>query len=112
MRISGGDSAVTEGKVQARASGAGLGQVTWAAITAVEKERWLEQPATGKIDVSAGRSAGSLRRCGGVTRFLEVLVWRCRARLPNVVVSFLKYLMSARTFVVGALLVKGPSSGK
>ena len=37
-----------------------------------------------------------------VSRFLEVLVWRCRARLPNVLVSFLKYLTTARPFVVGS----------
>ena len=32
--------------------------------------------------------------------------------LPNVLVSFRKYLATARPFVVGSLLAKGPSSGK
>ena len=41
-----------------------------------------------------------------VSRFLDVLVCRCRARLQNVLVSFLKYLVTARPFVVGPLLVK------
>ena len=31
---------------------------------------------------------------------MEVLMWRCRLRLPNVLVFFLKYLMTARPFVV------------
>ena len=40
-------------------------------------------------------------------------VWRCRARLPNVLVgTYLKCLMTARMLVGGSLLVKGPSSEK
>ena len=40
-------------------------------------------------DVSLGRNAGSLLR--RVSWILEVSVWRCRARLPNVLGSFLKF---------------------
>ena len=55
-------------------------------------------------NVSAGRRAGFLRRvCGGVSRFLEILVWRCCARMPNVLISFLKSLMTARMLVAGSL---------
>ena len=55
-------------------------------------------------DVSAGRRAGFLqRRCGGVSLFLVVLVWRCCACMPNVLVSFLKSLMTARVLVAGSL---------
>ena len=70
-------------------------------------------PATGEMTsllaVMLVPSCGALWR---VSRFLEVLEWRCRARLPNVLVSFLKYVTTVRPFVVGSLLVKGPSWGK
>ena len=51
----------------------------------------------------------ALRR---VAWILEVLVWRCHARLPNVIGSFLNFLMTVRMLVAGSLLVTGRSSGK
>ena len=39
-------------------------------------------------------------------------MWRCRARLPNVLGFFLKFLTTARMLVAGSLLVMGQSSGK
>ena len=91
-----------------------VAKLTRAAVEAVGKER---RPVAGasrhqQNDVSLGRNAGSLRRrCGGSHGSHEVLVWRCRARLPNVLGSFLKCLMTARMLVAGSLLVMGHSSG-
>ena len=51
----------------------------------------------------------ALRR---VSWILGVLVWRCRARLPHVLVSLLKFLMTARLLIESSLLVKEPSFGK
>ena len=64
----GGDSAVTEGKVQARASGAGLGQADMRRDNGCGKERWPVAVASRRRrnDVSAGRNAGSLQRRSGV----------------------------------------------
>ena len=56
-----------------------------------------------------GRGEADKGRC--VSWFLEVLVWRCRARLPIVLVSFLEFLMTARVLVAGSLLVKGNHQG-
>ena len=41
-----------------------------------------------------------------------VLVWRCHARLPNVLASLPKFLMTSRWLVACSLLVTGQSSGK
>ena len=80
-----------------------------------------EAPATGKMtSLQAATLGPSRRRCGGVSRFLEVLVWRCRARLPNVLVSFPEVLDGCSSVLVaGSLLMKwqlsdsrGVSSGK
>ena len=57
------------------------------------------------LDLKKLANAGSLAVLWRVSRFLEFLAWRCGARLPNVLVSFLKYLTTARPFVVGSLLV-------
>ena len=65
-------------------------KVTRAAVEAVGKER---RPAAeawscrlqNDVSASLGPSA-ALRRSSWI---LEVLVWRCRARLPNVLGSFL-----------------------
>ena len=51
----------------------------------------------------------ALRR---VSWFLEVLLWRCPACLPNFLRSFLKFLMIARMLVAGSPPVTGQSSGK
>ena len=77
----------------------------------VDDEMLVRRPvprASGHNDVFTGRNAGLLRRrCGGSLGF-----WRSCSRLPNVLVFFLKYLTIARPFVVGSLLVSGPSSRK
>ena len=95
-----GDSGFTGGKVQAPAFGAGCGHADmdrgggrWRGVPPPAKsQRWVD-PA-------------SLRR---VSSILEVLVWRCRSRLPNVLGSFLKCLMAARRLVAGSLPVTGRS---
>ena len=85
----GGDGAACGGKVQAPGTdGAGR----------------------GRADKGRGQGHGKERnQVAGMDS--EVSVCRCFARLPNVLVSFPKCLMTARMLVVGSLLVKGPSSG-
>ena len=79
-----------------------LVKLTWTAVAAVEKERRAVAGASRhqQNDVSDGRNAGSLwRRCGGPLGFWSS--WCARGRLPNLLVSFLKFLMTARLFVAG-----------
>ena len=79
-----------------------VAKLTWDAVGAVGMERRLAAGAWSRClrnDVSAGRDGGSYRR--RVSWVLVVLVWRCHARVPNVLGSFLKFLMSARTLVAG-----------
>ena len=77
----------------------------------------------GEADQERGRGGGKGKKATGemtslslgselrwVSWNLEVLVWRCRARLPDVLGSFLKFLMT-RMLVAGSLLVSGRSSG-
>ena len=64
--------------------------------------RWRGRPATGKMMSLLAQSwvlPAALRR---VARILEVLVWRCRARLSNGLGSFLKRVMTARMLVAGS----------
>ena len=63
------------------------------------KEGWRRErsPAAGKMTPLL---AGTL---GRVSRVEEVLVWRCRAQLPNVLGSFLKFSAITRLFVAGSL---------
>ena len=66
----------------------------------------------GRADKSRGRGRGKGNKAGGGVLpvalrrdawILEVLVWRCRARPPNVLGSFLKFLMTARMLVASSL---------
>ena len=91
----------------------GLVKLPWAMATAVEMVRWpvVEVSRHRRNDVSIGWNAGSLRR-RRVSCVLELWVWRCCARLPNVLGSFLELSMTARLLVAGSLLVERRSSGR
>ena len=57
-------------------------------------------------DVSLGRNPGSFpRRCRRSHEFGRFLVWRCRAHLPSVLVSFPKFLVIGRMLDACSLLV-------
>ena len=77
-----------------------VAKLTGAAVEVVGNERRSVAGASRlcQNDVSLGRHVGvppvALRR---VAWILEVLVWRCRARRPNVLLSFLKCSMTAHT---------------
>ena len=91
-----------------------VAKLTRASVEAVEMVRWLVAGVCRhrQNDVSLCRNAGSgVAALWRVSWVLEVLVWRCRASLPNVLVSFLKCLMTRCILVAGPLLVVEQSSG-
>ena len=69
-----------------------VAKLTLALVGVVGKERRLVALASRhrQNDVPLGRNDGSLQRLRRVAWNLEVLVWRCCARLPNVLGSFLE----------------------
>ena len=82
-----------------------VAKLTKAAVEVVGKERRSVAGASRhrQNDVSLSWPQrwvhpAALRR---VTWILDMLVWRCRARLPHVLVSYLQYLVTARPLVVG-----------
>ena len=95
----GGDSSVAGGKVQAPAFGVGRGK----GDTGRGRGRGKGKKAGGggvppqaKVRLSWPQRSVPLAALQWVSQILEVLVWRCRARLPNVLASFMKCLMTAR----------------
>ena len=72
---------------------------------------WRERPATGNMTSLLAATQGSSGGVAAVSWILDVLVWRCRARLPIVLGSFLKCFMTTRMLVAGSVLVMGRSSG-
>ena len=68
-----------------------VANVTRAAVETVGKERWLAK--WHLCWPQRWVHPTSLRR---VSRILEVLVWRCHARVPYVLGSCLKFLMTPR----------------
>ena len=88
-------------------------KMTKAAVEVVGKERRpvAGRPATSIMTPLLAATLGPSRCVAAGRMDLEVLVWRCRVRLPNGLVSFLKCLLTSRMLVAaGSLLMIGRSS--